>query len=584
MRRSLPALPLLASLAGCLSDKPSPCPTLDPLPVYETTLGPEQSPPLQFDTPGTVVIGAARRVYVADRGNHRIQVLDVEGHFLYQLGRKGRAGGGFGNLVDLAVNATGGIYALDRQTASVHQFTPEGELVRVMQGSGRTSFRLNDPVAVAVDARNHVWVASAGGPLLVEFDDTGELVGSVGAAGVSSLEDAGMRMDIRGDFWMLTRPPQRLAVWRRGEAARVHAVANVRALGLDPIGIAWLLDGAAGKIVRQYSDGTPAGDPIPLPAAVLRAAALGGLAWEPRGLIHVTQNGPDAYVRLDEAGEVQVRAGTAATNDGETHAPQRVAAGREGRYFVAEETGVLKALSTEGVLWTRALSELGLPDYSRPTDLAGLPDGSLLALLDRPSGQLLHLSPDGQRLEMRSVPAAPDAPATTYCGLDALADGTVYVFACGGTGVTILPPGNAAPRFLSLEGPNEPAFSAPRTLAAGPEGTVLALNADGSALREYSDRGRLLDSVSIPPAERAGWRVTRHMTVAPNGTVAINDLPGNRVVMLYDARRIARSFGTPGVGPESFSAPADVALDDRLHLLVADQDNDRVQLFSLCAR
>lgn len=584
MRRSLPTLLLLLSLAGCLSDTPSPCPTLDPLPVYEATLGPEQSPPLQFDAPGPVVIGAARRVYVADRGNHRIQVLDTQGRFLYLLGRTGRAGGGFGNLVDLAVNATGGIYALDRQTASVHQYTPDGDLVRIMQGNSPTAFRLRDPVAVAVDARNHVWVASHGGPLLVEFDDTGELVGRLSAAGVSSLEDAGMRMDSRGYFWMLTRSPQRLAVWKAGEAAQVHAVANVRALSLDPIGIAWLLDGAAGQIVRQYSNGAPAGDPIPLPAGVLRAEALGGLAWEPRGVIHVTQNGPDAYVRLDEAGDVQVRAGTTATNDGEAHAPQRVAAGREGRFFVLEEAGVLKALSSEGVLWTRAVSEFGLPEYYRPTDLAGLPDGSLLVLLDGPSDQLLYLSPDGQRLEMRAIPAASGAPSTSHCGLDALADGTVYVFACGGYHVTILPAGGAAPRFLTFEGPPDADFSAPRSLAAGPEGTLLALNSDGSSLQQYSDRGRLLDTVSIPPSERAGWRATRHMAVAPNGTVAINDLPGNRVVMLYDAGRIARSFGTPGVGPEGFGAPADVALDDRMHLLVADQANDRVQLFSLCGR
>ena len=41
--------------------------------------------PGQFDTPHSVAVDAQGSVYVADRGNHRIQVFDAEGKFLRQI-------------------------------------------------------------------------------------------------------------------------------------------------------------------------------------------------------------------------------------------------------------------------------------------------------------------------------------------------------------------------------------------------------------------------------------------------------------------------------------------------------------------
>lgn len=87
-------------------------------------------------------------------------------------------------------------------------------------------------------------------------------------------------------------------------------------------------------------------------------------------------------------------------------------------------------------------------------------------------------------------------------------------------------------------------------MAAGPDGAILVLDTAGGSMRRYSDRGQLIETLAIPQAERVGWRATRHLAVAPNGTVAINDTPGNRVVLLYDGGpdRL-RSFGSAGVGP-----------------------------------
>jgi hypothetical protein len=43
------------------------------------------SKPGQFDTPHSIALDAQNNIYVADRGNHRIQVFDVDGKFLRQI-------------------------------------------------------------------------------------------------------------------------------------------------------------------------------------------------------------------------------------------------------------------------------------------------------------------------------------------------------------------------------------------------------------------------------------------------------------------------------------------------------------------
>jgi hypothetical protein len=43
------------------------------------------SKPGQFDTPHSIAVDAQNNIYVADRGNHRIQVFDSEGKFLRQI-------------------------------------------------------------------------------------------------------------------------------------------------------------------------------------------------------------------------------------------------------------------------------------------------------------------------------------------------------------------------------------------------------------------------------------------------------------------------------------------------------------------
>jgi hypothetical protein len=50
-----------------------------------TSWGEHGNRPGQFDTPHSIAVDAQDNIYVADRGNHRIQVFDATGKFLRQI-------------------------------------------------------------------------------------------------------------------------------------------------------------------------------------------------------------------------------------------------------------------------------------------------------------------------------------------------------------------------------------------------------------------------------------------------------------------------------------------------------------------
>ncbi|HEY5947504.1 MAG TPA: peptidyl-alpha-hydroxyglycine alpha-amidating lyase family protein [Kofleriaceae bacterium] len=70
--------------------------------------GAKGSAPGQFDTPHGIALDAHRNVYVADRGNARVQVFDASGHFLREW--KGRE---YGRPFDVAVAPNGAIAIVD---------------------------------------------------------------------------------------------------------------------------------------------------------------------------------------------------------------------------------------------------------------------------------------------------------------------------------------------------------------------------------------------------------------------------------------------------------------------------------------
>jgi DNA-binding beta-propeller fold protein YncE len=144
-------------------------------------------------------------------------------------------------------------------------------------------------------------------------------------------------------------------------------------------------------------------------------------------------------------------------------------------------------------------------------------------------------------------------------------------------------------------------FAFPHTIRMNREGNLwlvdrdhaqmMLFTPDGELLRTIGEKGHRSDTGVAPDDFRsdAFLRVTHgggpfnlptDIDVAPNGEFFVTDGYGNARVHKFDASgKLLLSWGEPGSAPGQFNLPHCVWIDRHGRLLVADRENDRVQVF-----
>ena len=133
-------------------------------------------------------------------------------------------------------------------------------------------------------------------------------------------------------------------------------------------------------------------------------------------------------------------------------------------------------------------------------------------------------------------------------------------------------------------------------ITIGPDDSVYCVDDADHSVRKFTTDGALLltlgtrgqgsdtgyngsDLATIahggPPFNRP-----TNLAVAPNGDLYVTDGYGNARVHQFRADgRLIRSWGTPGGGPGEFRVPHGICVLADGRVLVADRENDRIQMF-----
>ena len=110
------------------------------------------SGPLQFSNPSGIAISPITgQVYIADRYNDRIQVLNPDLTFSHTFGSEGSANGQFQYPTDIAIDSQGLVYVTDNLNHRIQKFSPDGKFVGQFGNKKFGSGKLNRPNGITID-------------------------------------------------------------------------------------------------------------------------------------------------------------------------------------------------------------------------------------------------------------------------------------------------------------------------------------------------------------------------------------------------------------------------------------------------
>ena len=151
------------------------------------SVGGKGSGPLQFNFPDGIAISPITgQVYIADRYNHRIQVLNPDLTFSHSFGSKGSANGQFEDPHDIAIDSQGLVYVTDNSNHHIQKFSPDGKFVDQFGSRGSGPGQLKSPRGITIDTAGTglVYVSEYGNNHRVSvFTSDGVFVSSFGSKG-----------------------------------------------------------------------------------------------------------------------------------------------------------------------------------------------------------------------------------------------------------------------------------------------------------------------------------------------------------------------------------------------------------------
>ena len=174
---------------------------------------------LQFNGPDGIAISPiTEQVYIADWGNHRIQVLNPDLTFSHSFGKKGSANGQFKFPSDIAIDSQGLVYVTDYGNDRIQKFTPNGKFAAQFGSEGSGPGQIKCPRGITIDtaATGLVYVSEYGNDRVSVFTSDSVFVNSFGRLGSNSDQfnsPKGLRFDKKGFLYVCDYHNDRLVIY-----------------------------------------------------------------------------------------------------------------------------------------------------------------------------------------------------------------------------------------------------------------------------------------------------------------------------------------------------------------------------------
>jgi outer membrane protein assembly factor BamB len=448
----------------------------------------------QFVSPQGLALDAQGNVYVADRGNRRIQVFDQQGGLLMVFSDARFTGPKY-----VTLDEAGRIYVSDA-SEKVHVFNGRGDPLESFGQPGALPSQFSQIADLAVDAAGDLYVVDSGNARVQKFSMLSGLLLTFGDEG----EEASL----------LSRP---------------------QGIAVDAEGNVYVADAQSGRIVVYAPGGTF------LRAFDTGIGELRDITLDQQGYLYATDAAAAVVYVLDAQGRIVLQVG-----EGQLSDPWGVAVDGSGRIYVAD-AGLHRVLvlAPPG----EAPTAVAAPT-AEPSPMATLSPVEGVAPWPMYGGDAQHTG--------RSVAEGPDNPQVEWMfrvGLLASSpavggDGSIYLGSLDGNLYALDPAGAEMWRASFGQVSGVPALSAEGAIYAGAasplEEMFFALYRDGTVARTYHLESHIVESSPVVGPEGIVYLASSNALTSGGSLVALNSDGSER--WRYDVG--SRLPFSPAVAPD----------------------------------
>ena len=159
-----------------------------------------------------------RKIYVADKGNHRVQIFNADLTYKRTCSLPDRDKSTVICPEKIAINSAGKAYVTNSKNTCVYVFEESGQFLFSFGRKGnlrdRGSLDLSSPTAIAIDSEDYVYISESNVGVSI-FDCNGCFVKALGVRGSSPGNVKAMHIDTRGNLYVCESRNNHVCVFLR---------------------------------------------------------------------------------------------------------------------------------------------------------------------------------------------------------------------------------------------------------------------------------------------------------------------------------------------------------------------------------
>jgi DNA-binding beta-propeller fold protein YncE len=128
------------------------------------------------------------KLYMAEAGNHRVNVFDLQGNFLFMFGGSGTEPGKINVAEAAKVNSQGKVYVTDLKNDRIQVFNHDGTFIKLWGKTGSAPGDFKTPAGLAIDKHDNIYVTEIGNDRVQVFDKDGNFLTMWGKKGAGNGE------------------------------------------------------------------------------------------------------------------------------------------------------------------------------------------------------------------------------------------------------------------------------------------------------------------------------------------------------------------------------------------------------------